>query len=49
MYKKKFESLKNIKDLKLTVIGSNQDIFSKLSNTPKANMPISLGKIFFIP
>jgi len=29
----KFESLKTIKDLKLTVVGSNQDIFSKLPNT----------------
>ena len=29
----KFESLKTIIDLKLTVVGSNQDIFSKLSNT----------------
>ena len=29
----KFESLKSIKGLKLTVIGSNQDIFTKLSNT----------------
>ena len=29
----KYESLKTIKDLKLTVVGSNQDIFSKLSNT----------------
>ena len=30
---KKYESLKTIKDLRLTVVGSNQDIFSKLSNT----------------
>ena len=29
----KFESLKSINGLKLTVIGSNQDIFTKLSNT----------------
>ena len=29
----KYESLKTIKDLKLTVVGSNQDIFSKLPNT----------------
>ena len=29
----KFESLKTIIDLKLTVVGSNQEIFSKLSNT----------------
>ena len=29
----KYESLKTIKDLRLTVVGSNQDIFSKLSNT----------------
>ena len=29
----KFESLKTIIDLKLSVVGSNQDIFSKLSNT----------------
>ena len=29
----KFESLKSIKGLKLSVIGSNQDIFTKLSNT----------------
>ena len=29
----KFESLKTIIDLKLTVVGSNQDIFSKLINT----------------
>ncbi|MEK9732161.1 MAG: uroporphyrinogen decarboxylase family protein, partial [Pelagibacteraceae bacterium] len=29
----KFESLKNINGLKLSVIGSNQDIFSKLKNT----------------